>query len=361
MSDILNRLKKASTLEHSEILSNSDIYNEKELVKLPIPALNIAYSGNPHGGMSSGLHMFCGPSKHFKTMYALISAASYLNHYPDSILVFYDNEFGSPASYFESVGIDTSRVIHSPFTTIEELRTDLINMIKEVKRKEKVIFIIDSLGMAASSKEVKDAEDGTDKADFTRAKVNKSLFRIVTPHLKLKDIPLIVIQHTYQEMGLYPKSIVAGGTGQYYAADSIFIIGRQQEKEKTSDKEISGYNFVINVEKSRFVKEKSKINVSVKKVGGIEKYSGLLELALEFGFLNNEGRKYLLSEDDNVIYSSRKELEQDSKFWKKMLQNEFFIQKIKEKYSISSQVLNFSEIYEEEEGISESSPSVSHW
>ena len=114
-------------------------------------------------------------------------------------------------------------------------------------------------------------------ADMSRAKALKGLFRMVTPYLTMKNIPLLAVNHTYQEIGLFPKAIVSGGTGIYYSADNIWIIGRQQNKQGT---EIKGYNFVINVEKSRFVKEKSKVPIAVSWEGGIECYSGLLDVAL---------------------------------------------------------------------------------
>jgi hypothetical protein len=103
---------------------------------------------------------------------------------------------------------------------------------------------------------------------------------MVTPHLSLKDIPMIVVNHTYKTMELYSKDVVGGGTGSYYSADNIFILGRQQDKDGT---ELLGYNFIINVEKSRYVREKSKIPVSVKFDGGISRWSGLLDMALESG------------------------------------------------------------------------------
>jgi hypothetical protein len=115
---------------------------------------------------------------------------------------------------------------------------------------------------------------------MTRAKQMKSLFRMITPHLTIKDIPMVVVNHTYMEIGMFPKAIVSGGTGIYYSADNIFIIGRQQEKQGT---EVVGYNFIINVEKSRFVREKSKIPIEVTFEGGISKWSGLLDMALESG------------------------------------------------------------------------------
>ena len=108
----------------------------------------------------------------------------------------------------------------------------------------------------------------------------KSLFRMVTPHLTIKDIPMVVVNHTYQTMEMFSKAVVSGGTGIYYSADNIYIIGRQQEKTGT---DLTGYNFIINVEKSRFVREKSKIPVEVSFEGGISKWSGLLDMAMESG------------------------------------------------------------------------------
>ena len=119
-------------------------------------------------------------------------------------------------------------------------------------------------------------------ADMTRAKALKGLFRMITPMLTIKDIPLLAINHTYMEQGMFPKAVVSGGTGVMYSADNVWIIGRRQEKTGT---EITGYDFVINVEKSRFVKEKSKIPISVSWEGGIEKWSGLTEVALDIGYV----------------------------------------------------------------------------
>jgi RecA/RadA recombinase len=148
--------------------------------------------------------------------------------------------------------------------------------LEQIERGEKIIVVIDSIGNLASKKEVEDALDGKSVADMSRAKQVKSLFRMITPHLSLKDIPMVVVNHTYKEIGMFPKDIVGGGTGSYYSADNIYILGRQQEKD---GKEISGYNFIINVEKSRYVREKSKIPIAVAWEGGIQKYSGIVDIA----------------------------------------------------------------------------------
>jgi RecA/RadA recombinase len=252
------------------------------MVTTNVPMINVALSGDPDGGLTAGLTVLAGPSKNFKTSFGLLMASAYLNKYKDAVLLFYDSEFGAPQEYFKAFGVDTSRVLHSPITNVEELKFDLINQLENIERKDKVIIMIDSIGNLASKKELDDTMSEKSVADMSRAKALKGLFRMTTPYLTMRDIPLLAVNHTYQEIGLFPKAVVSGGTGIYYSSDNIWIIGRQQEKKGT---EITGYHFIINVEKSRFVKEKSKIPISVTWEGGIESYSGLLDVAMEGGYV----------------------------------------------------------------------------
>ena len=276
----LDKIKKNSSVKESAILSKSKFFTNKDMITTSVPIINVALSGKLDGGLTPGLTMWAGPSKHFKTAFSLLMAKSYLDKYKDAALLFYDSEFGTPQSYFDSFGIDTNRVLHTPLTDIEQLKHDVMQQLTQLERGDKLIIVIDSIGNLASKKEVDDAVEGKSVADMSRAKQVKSLFRMVTPHLNLKDIPMVVVNHTYMEIGMFPKAIVGGGTGSYYSADNIFIIGRQQEKEGT---EVVGYNFIINVEKSRYVKEKSKIPVTVSFDGGISRWSGLLDIAIESG------------------------------------------------------------------------------
>lgn len=278
----MDKLQKNSRIKESSQLDKSKLFSNKDMVTTPVPMINVALSGDPDGGLSSGLTVLAGPSKHFKTSFGLLMAAAYLDKYEDAVLLFYDSEFGSPQQYFKSFGIDTSRVLHSPITNVEELKFDLISQLENIERTDKVIIMIDSVGNLASKKELEDAMNEKSVADMSRAKALKGLFRMTTPYLTMRDIPLLAVNHTYQEIGLFPKAVVSGGTGIYYSSDNIWIIGRQQEKKGT---EITGYNFVINVEKSRFVKEKSKVPISVTWEGGIAQYSGLLEVAMAGGYV----------------------------------------------------------------------------
>lgn len=334
---ILDKIRKNSTIKETAILSQSKFFTKKDMIPTSVPVINVALSGRLDGGLTPGVTMWAGPSKHFKTAFSLLMAKSYLDKYPESVLLFYDSEFGTPQSYFDSFNIDTDRVVHTPITDIEQLKFDIMQQLNGIVRDDRVIIVIDSIGNLASKKEVDDALDGKSAADMTRAKQMKSLFRMITPHLNLKDIPLVVVNHTYMEIGLYPKAIVGGGTGSYYSADNIFILGRQQEKEGT---EVVGYNFIINVEKSRYVKEKSKIPVSVSFDGGISRWSGLLDIALESGHVikPSNGWYSKVDKETGLIEDKKYRLkETDSKdFWMPILRQCSFYEFVKSKYKVAN-------------------------
>jgi RecA/RadA recombinase len=276
------KLIKNSTIDLTSTLENSKIFTKKDMIPTAVPMINVALSGSIDGGVTPGLTMLAGPSKHFKTGFALLLASAFLKKYPDGVILFYDSEFGTPQDYFKTFKIPFDSVVHTPITDVEELKFDIMAQLKEIGRDDKVMIVIDSIGNLASKKEVEDALDQKSVADMSRAKQLKSLFRMVTPHLTLKDIPAVVVNHTYKEIAMYPKDIVGGGTGSYYSADAIWILGRQQEKDADG---ISGYHFVINIEKSRYVREKSKIPITVSFEGGINRWSGLLDVAIDGGYI----------------------------------------------------------------------------
>jgi RecA/RadA recombinase len=212
MASLLDKLVKNSTIKMTAPISESKVYGKKEMAPTQVPMINVALSGRVDGGLIPGLLLICGPSKHFKSAFALLMAGAYMKKNPDAVLLFYDSEFGTPQSYFESFGIDMRRVVHTPITNVEELKFDITQQLEKIEKDDKVVIVIDSVGNLASKKEVDDALDGKSVADMSRAKALKSLFRIVTPHLNLKDIPLIAVNHVYKEIGaMYAKDIVSGG------------------------------------------------------------------------------------------------------------------------------------------------------
>jgi len=345
---IMDKLKKNSKLDHTSILSESKFFTEKDMVPTDVPMMNVALSGSIDGGLAPGLTVLAGPSKHFKTSFALIMASAYLKKYPEAALLFYDSEFGSPQSYFEQFGIDTSRVLHTPITNVEELKFDLIGQLEALERNDKVCVVIDSIGNLASKKELEDAINEKSVADMSRAKSLKGLFRMTTPYLAMKNIPLIAVNHTYQEMGLFPKAIVSGGTGVYYSADNIWILGRRQEKQGT---EIKGYHFVINVEKSRYVKEKSSIPISVMWDGGVSKYSGLLDVGLSGGYVAKPSNGWYCRVDrDTGELLQPKVREKETvteEFWAPILEGTDFKDFVKEKFAIGGNISSELELEDE--------------
>lgn len=337
---VLDKLKKSSRVKGADILADSKFFSEKDLTSTPVGMVNVALSGSIDGGLASGLTVLAGPSKHFKTSFALLMASAYLKKHKDAALIFYDSEFGSPQAYFESFDIDTTRVLHTPVTNIEELKFDLVHQLKEITRKDKVIIIIDSVGNIASKKEVEDAMNEKSVADMTRAKALKGLFRMVTPFLTINDLPLIAINHTYQEMGLFPKAIVSGGTGVMYSADNVWIIGRRQEKSGT---EVVGYDFVVNIEKSRFVKEKSKIPISVSWEGGIERWSGFTEVAIDMGYVIKPKNGWYMAVNpetkEELTGNVRMKDTLKADFWKNIFENTDFATAIEDKFKVAHRSL----------------------
>ena len=337
---LLEKLQKVGTIKQAAILSNSPFFNAKDCIQTNLPILNVAFSGSLSGGLVPGLTVFAGASKSFKTLLGLYCMKAYFDKYPDAVALVYDSEFGITPEYLSSNGINTSRVIHIPIEHIEMLKFDVVKRLEEIKRGDKVFLLVDSLGALSSKKEVEDALDEKSVTDMTRAKAIRSLLRIITPHLTMKDIPCIVINHIYQTMELYSKAVVGGGTAVMYSANQIFIISKSQEKDGS---DLVGWNFTINIEKSRFVREKAKLPFTVKFEGGISKWSGLLDIALESGHIIKpsngwyskvnmatgelEDKKYRLKDTEN------------KEFWSSIILDKTFDDWIKHNYQISNGTL----------------------
>nr|QMP83702.1 MAG: hypothetical protein [Caudoviricetes sp.] len=349
MNALLKRLQTAGSVKQASVLSSSLFFNEKEQIPTEIPIINLALSAKVDGGLSSGLTFLAGPSKHFKSLLGLMLVKAYLKKYEDSICIFYDSEFGITPEYISTNGIDTNRVLHVPIEHLEQLKFDISKRLDEIKRGDKVIIFVDSVGNLASKKEVEDALDEKSVADMSRARVMKSLWRIVTPHLTTKDIPCIAVNHTYQTMEMFSKSVMSGGTGGMYSANQVFIIGKSQEKEGS---ELTGFNFTINIEKSRFVREKSKFPFTITFNGGINKYSGLIDIALELGFLAKPKQGFYskvnieTGEVEEKLY--RAKATNNGEFWKPILESDSFKDAVYKRYAISSGSILVDEDVEKE-------------
>jgi RecA/RadA recombinase len=331
------KLIKNSTIAFTATLEDSKIFTKKDVIPTSVPMINVALSGAVDGGLTPGITMLAGPSKHFKTGFALLMASAFLKKYKDGVILFYDSEFGTPQAYFQTFGIPFDAVVHTPITDVEQLKFDVMKQLTGIERGERVMIIIDSIGNLASKKEVEDTLNEKSVADMSRAKQLKSLFRMITPYMTLKDIPMVVVNHTYKEIGMFPKDIVGGGTGSYYGSDNIWILGRQQDKDSDG---IQGYHFVINVEKSRYVKEKSKIPITINYHGGINRWSGLLDVAIDGGYIVKPKVGWYARVDKTtgeILAPNMRagDIADSSDFWKAVFNETDFAQYIKDKYSIA--------------------------
>ena len=339
---LMSRIIKNSPTKYVSAMSESSFFGEKDLIPTDLPILNVAFSGKLNGGLISGLTLWAGASKTFKTMISLFCVKAYLAKYPEGVAIIYDTEGGITPEYLNSLGIDPDRVVHIPIEHLEMLKFDMVKTLKGLERNDKVIIMIDSIGNVASIKELNDAEEEKSVADMTRAKQMKSLFRMITPSLIAKDVPCLAICHTYETQEMYSKTIISGGTGLIYSANQAFIITKSQDK---TDAGLQGWNFNITVEKSRYVREKSKLSFNVNYNKGINKWSGLLDLATEAGVIEKiRKRSYVYhiidletGEVDQHDYSEADT--NTSSFWNKILATEKFRKFVEDKYSLNGPLM----------------------
>lgn len=228
MNELMKKLIAASPNKYASVLSESTMFNKKDVIPTDVPIINLAFSGNLNGGISTGLTILAGPSKSYKSLLSLLCASAYLKKYPDAVCILYDSEGGMTPEYMAANGVDPARVIHVPIEHLEMLKFDIVKQLAAIERGDKVFFIIDSIGNTASLKELQDAIDEKSVADMQRAKTIKGMFSMITPSLTSKDVPCIAICHTYNTMEMYSRAIISGGTGLVYSANQAFIIGKSQ-------------------------------------------------------------------------------------------------------------------------------------
>lgn len=338
MSTFLEEVMKAGVVKEQSLMSETTFFNEKEYVHTGYPIIDVAFSAKLDGGFSPGVTLIAGESKSFKTMLMLLCLAKFQEEFEDGIALLYDTEYGITPEYLKTNNIDPSRVIHIPVDDLEQLKFDISKRLEVITKKHKVFIGVDSLGMIASKKEVEDAINEKSVADMTRAKANKGLFRLITSKMTKKGIYFFAIQHTYNEIGLYPKAIVSGGSGQIYAANTIFIITKAQVK---GDDGLSGFRFTLNIEKSRYVREKSKLPFIATFEDGILKWSAIFDLAVEAGFIEkvSQGWWARVDPESGEVEEGKfreKAILEDDEFFEKLIANETFKTFVNKKYSFGA-------------------------
>ena len=313
---------KASGNQYADTAENSEVLNNKDSFSTQIYGMNIGLGGELTGAMTCGCLQLVGDTMTFKTLFMLVLAKSYLDKYDDAKFILFDSEHGSAKEYFDSVGIDPARVVHCPIVSVEDLRGQANKIMDILKRDQRIFFGVDSIGLLASNKEINDAISGNEAADMTRAKALNSFFRTIVSKLPVLNMPMVIVNHSYADMkGPYAPDIIKGGKNSVLAADTIWTITRANDRETGGDKELKGFKFTITIHKSRKARQRSQIPIMVSFEHGINKYSGLQDIAEEGGFITSPSQGKLeyngqtcKTADDDTINSWLEELVHNEEF-----------------------------------------------
>lgn len=248
--------------------------------------LNAALSGSIYGGVPNNkVTAFAGESATGKTFFVLGVVQHFLANNPDAGVVYYDTEAAVTKDMMESRGIDTSRVILAEPDTIQSFRHHALKVIDAYEKQPKdrrppMMFVLDSLGLLSTTKEMEDTAEGKETRDMTKAQLIKATFRVLTLKLAKVRIPMLVTNHVYDVVGSYiPMKEIGGGTGLKYAASTIVMLGKKKDREGT---DIVGNIIKATMYKSRLTKEQSKVDVRLSFTKGLDRYYGLVDLAVKY-------------------------------------------------------------------------------
>ena len=262
---------------------------------------NALVSGSIFGGIPSNkITAIAGESSTGKTFFTLSVVRHFLDTDPDAGVIYFESESAISREMIESRNIDSKRMIIVPVTTVQEFRTQALNILKKYNEQKKedrkpLMFVLDSLGMLSTTKEMQDSAEGKETRDMTRAQVVKAIFRVLTLELGRSNVPMIVTNHTYDVDGAYvPTKEMGGGSGLKYAASTIIYLSKKKEKDGT---DIVGNIINCKAAKSRFTKENSQVATRLfYDERGLDRYYGLLELGLEYGVFEKSGNRIKFGE-----------------------------------------------------------------
>ena len=285
--DLLKDLAKASGNELAGVVSDGIVAGDVDgYIDTGSYILNALVSGDIYRGIPSNkITALAGESATGKTFFALGMVQKFLDDNPEGNVVYFESESALTQEMLEDRGIDTNRILLVPVTTIEEFRTQAVNIIdgfdKQKKGDEKLFFVLDSLGMLSTIKETEDIGSGKNVRDMTKAQVIKGTFRVLTLKLGRAKVPMIVTNHTYDVIGsMFPQKEMGGGSGLKYAASSIIYLSKKKEKDGT---EVIGNIIHCKNQKSRLTVENKMVDVRLTYDKGLDKHYGLLDLALKYG------------------------------------------------------------------------------
>ena len=313
MSDFLKDIIKETGNEYATLVSEGvEAGDVDSFIDTGSLAFNALLSGSIFGGMPSNkITAIAGEAATGKTFFALGIVKAFLDKNKDAGVIYFESESALTKELVEARGIDSTRMVIVPVATVQEFRHQSIKVIdkyleQDEKNRKPLMFVLDSLGMLSTTKEMEDTADGKETRDMTRSQIVKAAFRVLTLKLGKAKVPMIMTNHTYDVIGsMFPQKEMGGGSGLKYAASNIVYLSKRKEKD---GKEIIGNIIHCKNYKSRLTKENALIDVRLTYKDGLDKYYGLLELAIKHGIFKS--------------VSTRVELPDGSKQYAKTINNE---------------------------------------
>lgn len=269
--------------------------------------LNALLSADIYGGYSSNKITLVGsPSSTGKSYLAISAAKNFLHQNPNGIVFYFESESAITKDMLVSRGVDVSRTVIIPVVTVQDFKKQAVRILdnyekEPVDERQPLFFVLDSMGMLSTNKEIEDSSSGSDTKDMTRAGQLKAAFRVLTLRMGRSNCPLFVTNHVYADMGggPYASAIQGGGTGALYSSSTILTLTKAKEKDNSGD--VVGAIVSVTATKSRLTRENTKVKCLIRYDGGMDRYYGLLTLAEEAGIFKKVGTRYEL-EDGRKIY-----------------------------------------------------------
>ena len=305
-NDFLKEIIKTTGTEYANLVEDGVESGDVEnFIDTGSYILNGMLSGSLYGGLPQNkITALAGESATGKTFFLMGMCKHFLDANPDGGVVYFESESAVTKKMIVDRGIDASRMVVLPVSTVQEFRTQAIKVLdrymqQDVDIRRPMFMCLDSLGMLSTTKEVEDTAEGKETRDMTRAQVLKAAFRILTLKLGKAKVPMVVTNHTYDVVGSYvPMKEMGGGSGLKYAASSIVYLSKKKEKDGT---EVIGNIIKAKNQKSRLTKENSDCEVRLTYNKGLDKYYGLLQLAEKYDIFKKVSTKFELPDGRKVF------------------------------------------------------------
>jgi RecA/RadA recombinase len=310
MSNFLKDIIKDVGNEYATLVSDGvDSADVTNFIDTGSYSFNALLSGSIFGGLPGNkITAIAGEAATGKTFFALGICKNFLDKDKEAGVIYFESESAISKEMIVSRGVDATRMVIVPVATVQEFRNQSIKVLDkyleqpEDKRKP-LMFVLDSLGMLSTTKEMEDTAEGKETRDMTRSQIVKSTFRVLTLKLGRAKVPMIMTNHTYDVIGsMYPQKEMGGGSGLKYAASSIIYLGKR--KEKDGDNQVIGNIIHCKNYKSRLTKENAQIDVRLTYKSGLDRYYGLLDIAEEEGIFKKVSTRYEMPDGTKVFGKS---------------------------------------------------------